>query len=185
MAEDHATMASTKALHLGHRDVLAAFFRDHPFQVVTWELLEQMVGRNYQQRISEARRQLDMNIENVPRRSPEGKRLTGDYRFRPEAHKPKGEQCLGGCVVDVTEDDAADASQLLMLRFPHAQAGAEWIAAASRRAHTLGCNPGGEMASVEVPSDHPMLAHYPHGVLMDRSTIERIDAEIEAANASR
>ena len=100
MAEDHATMASTKALHLGHRDVLAAFFRDHPFQVVTWELLEQMVGRNYQQRISEARRQLDMNIENVPRRSPEGKRLTGDYRFRPEA--------LGRDAADLTAATAQD-----------------------------------------------------------------------------
>ncbi len=85
MAPDRAAMATEKDVHTGHRDQLAAYFRSHPFQVVTWETLEELVGRNYQQRVSEARRQLTMNIENVPRHSPEGKRLTGDYRFRPEA----------------------------------------------------------------------------------------------------
>jgi hypothetical protein len=74
-----------KQTHHAHRDALAVFFANHPYQIVTHELLEQMVGRNYQQRISDARRELQMNIENVPRSDPAGKRLTGDYRYRPEA----------------------------------------------------------------------------------------------------
>jgi hypothetical protein len=60
-------------------------FRAHPYEVITWDILQGLVGRNFQQRISEARRQLKMNIENVPQFSADGKRLTGAYRFRPEA----------------------------------------------------------------------------------------------------
>ena len=53
--------------------------------------------------------------------------------------------------------------------------GAEWLAAATRKAHRLGCNPGGEVASMEIEPDHPMLTHYQFGVLMDRATLERLD----------
>ena len=84
MAPDSAPMATEKDVHRGHRDALAAIFRATPFQVIEWETLEATVGRNWQQRVSEARRQLQKNIENVPRRSADGKRLTGDYVFRPE-----------------------------------------------------------------------------------------------------
>lgn len=79
------TIRLEKSTHQGHRDALVAFFQEHVNQVVTWELLERLVGRNYQQRISDARRQLGLNIENVPRLALDGKRLTGDYRFRPLA----------------------------------------------------------------------------------------------------
>ena len=85
MAAATTSVVSEKDVHRGHRDLLAAFFQEHPFQIVTWELLDQMIGRNYQQRVSDARRELHMHIENVPRYSPAGKRLTGDYRFRPDA----------------------------------------------------------------------------------------------------
>jgi len=98
-----------------------------------------------------------------------------------DGERPKGEQFLGGCLVDVTEDDAAEALLFIQQQFPNAQPGSEWIGAASRKAHQLGCNPGGEMVSIEIPQDHPNLTRYPHGVLMDRATIERIDAEIEEA----
>ena len=67
----------------------------------------------------------------------------------------------------------------MRLKFPLAEPGAEWIAAASRKAHALGCNPGGEMASAEIPIDAPQLAHYTFGVLMSRADIERIDDVIE------
>ncbi len=85
MAPDLETVATEKDIHRGHRDALAALFQARPFQVVSPDILEELVGRNFQQRISEARRQLHMNIENVPRRNAEGKRLTGAYRYRPEA----------------------------------------------------------------------------------------------------
>jgi hypothetical protein len=94
---------------------------------------------------------------------------------------PKGSQFLGACVIDVTAAEAEDALIEVMLRFPLAQEGAEWMAAATRKAHALKCNPGGDVASMEIPADHPMLAKYQRGVLMDRATIERIDEEIERA----
>ena len=71
--------------HQAHRDLLAVYFANHPYEIVSWETLEQLVGRNYQQRISDVRTQLKMDIENIKRTSPEGKRLTGDYRYRLNA----------------------------------------------------------------------------------------------------
>jgi len=90
----------------------------------------------------------------------------------------KGQQFLGACIVEVTAAEADEAAIDVMLMFPLAQPGAEWIAAASRKAHRLGCNPGGEMASMEIEPDHPNLERYEFGVLMDRATVERIDADI-------
>ena len=92
--------------------------------------------------------------------------------------KPKGQQFLGACVIDVTREEADEAQIDVMLRFPFAQPGADWIAAATRKAHELGCNPGGEIMTTDVPPENPLLAHYQRGVLYDRATIERIDAEI-------
>jgi hypothetical protein len=96
-----------------------------------------------------------------------------------DSERPKGQQFLGACIVEVTAADAEEAFYRLALDFPLAQPGAEWIAAACGKAHALKCNPGGEMASMELPADHPNLERYQFGVLMDRDTIERLDAEIE------
>lgn len=93
-----------------------------------------------------------------------------------DAERPEGERFLGACIVDVTDEEAADALIEIALRFPFAQPDAEWIAAATRKAHILGCNPGGQVASMEIEHDHPNLALYQRGVLMDRATCERIVA---------
>ena len=77
--------------HLGQRDVLAAYFRAQPDKVVRWQTLVDLVGLNYMQRLSNARTQLQMDIECIPRwkivRDAAGKaivrRATGDYRFKP------------------------------------------------------------------------------------------------------
>ncbi len=98
-----------------------------------------------------------------------------------DGDKPNGSQFLGACIVEVTATEADEMKFEIMLRFPMAQPDAEWIGAASRKAHALGCNPGGEMASVEIEPDNPMLVFYKRGVLMDRPTIEAIDAQIEAS----
>lgn len=74
--------------HKAQRDLLAAHFRAHPYEVVTWETLEYLVGRNWQQRLSDARREEKMTIENLPRYADfagRRKRITGNYRFRPHA----------------------------------------------------------------------------------------------------
>lgn len=73
-----------KAHHQSQRDQLARLFASRPHDLIRHEELEALVGRNYQQRISEVRRQLRLNIENVPRRDPLTlKLLSGDYRYRP------------------------------------------------------------------------------------------------------
>lgn len=94
--------------------------------------------------------------------------------------RPEGERFLGACLIGVNAEEADKAAIDVLLRLPFAQAGAEWLAAATSKAHRLGCNPGGEIASAEISVDHPMLTHYQRGVLMDRATIERIDSEIAA-----
>ncbi len=98
-----------------------------------------------------------------------------------DTDRPKGSQFLGACVIDVSAAEADECEIELLLKFPLAEADAEWIAAATKKAHRLGCNPGGEIATAEIPSDNPLLSHYARGVLMDRATIERIDAEIDSS----
>ena len=98
-----------------------------------------------------------------------------------DSDRPAGQRFLGACLVDVSAEEADEAAVMVTLRFPMAQPDAEWIAAATRKAHQLGCNPGGEVASCEISADNPNLSRYQRGVLMDRATIERIDAEIAAA----
>lgn len=95
--------------------------------------------------------------------------------------KPNGEQFLGACVVDVSEEQANDALTDIDVRFPNHADGAEWIGAAIKAAWELGCNPGGEMASFEM-TDAPAKWHeaYKRGVLMSKSEIETIDAALEA-----
>ena len=92
-----------------------------------------------------------------------------------DGSKPKGSQFLGACIVDVSDQDAREALGIIALKFPNAMPDSEWVGAASRKAHTLGCNPGGEMMSVEIDADNPNLSRYTKGVLMDKSTVERLD----------
>jgi hypothetical protein len=100
-----------------------------------------------------------------------------------DAARPKGQQFLGACLVDVTAAEADAAAVDVLRRFPFAEPDAEWIAAAVKKAHRLGCNPGGEVATKEMPPDHPNLARYQFGVLMDRPTVTRIDREIAAGRS--
>ena len=94
-----------------------------------------------------------------------------------DVDKPEGQQFLGACLIQVSEADAMDALVDILLRFPHAQEGAEWLGAAVKKAHRLGCNPGGEVASMEVELDNPNLSRFQLNTLMDRATIEQIDGE--------
>src|SRR5438094_10123196 len=88
--------------------------------------------------------------------------------------RPKGEQFLGVCLVDVTQADADAARRDLARRHPQAQDGAEWLAAAITKAHRLHCNPGGEVMSFEVPPDVPEAAMYPRNQLLSREDLEAI-----------
>jgi hypothetical protein len=74
--------------------------------------------------------------------------------------RPAGEQFLGVCIVQVTDADRIVAHELVTARFSHAAADADWIAAATRKAHALGCNPGGQVMSVDITADWPPPADY-------------------------
>lgn len=92
-----------------------------------------------------------------------------------DADKPKGKQFLGVAIVEVDEQAAAEALIDIALRFPMAQDGAEWIAAASRKAWATGCNPGGQVASVEVAADLlENLAGTPRHVLLQKPDLRRL-----------
>lgn len=86
-----------------------------------------------------------------------------------DSDKPKGEQFLGVCIVEVTEDDAADALAVIKTRpsWRHAQPGAEWLGAALRVAHQMGCNPGGAVGSLDI-TDEPHFTLAPVNRLLSR-----------------
>lgn len=88
-----------------------------------------------------------------------------------DGDRPKGRQFLGVAVVDVSAEEAADMLLEVMLRFPNAQDGAEWVGAAARKAHRLGCNPGGEVGSVEMPPEWPGYETCPRGELLSRERL--------------
>lgn len=91
-----------------------------------------------------------------------------------DGNRPKGQQFLGVAVIDVTDDEAHEAFEDLLDRFPNAQDGAEWIAAAARKAHRLGCNPGGEVASIEMPREWPDFETCPRHELLTADRLKEL-----------
>jgi len=59
---------------------------------------------------------------------------------------------LGVAIVQVDDDDAEAARALLL---PQSLPGAEWGIAAMTKAHDMGCNPGGQVLSSELPAPPP------------------------------
>lgn len=60
---------------------------------------------------------------------------------------------LGVAIVEVSDADAAAIKPEITARFPRHMPGAELFAAANRKAHLLGINPGGEIQYAECNSD--------------------------------
>lgn len=89
--------------------------------------------------------------------------------------KPEGQQFSGVCVVDVPDDLAAVTKMMLITTHPHHQSGAEWTAAAIRLAWLHGCNPGGQVKSIElVPrtdAERAIVAQMPRNVLMSKTKL--------------
>jgi hypothetical protein len=93
--------------------------------------------------------------------------------------RPPGQRFLGACIVQVSDADEAACRT----RWPnmHDPIEGPWIAAATRKAWQLGCNPGGQVAAMHLHDDARNarnLPLYPLGVLMSKQEIERIDATI-------
>lgn len=81
---------------------------------------------------------------------------------------------LGCAIVDVSADEAALAKLDIDVRFPDHMEDAEWLAAALAKAHRLGVNPGGQVASWDVTGSLH-LALYEREKLYSRQEIEAID----------
>lgn len=83
---DEPSIGDEKAARLYQRDQIAALFRSRPLEEIDNAELKKITP-HYQQRISECRRELNMNIRVVKRwtKSADGrmKRLDGDYIFKP------------------------------------------------------------------------------------------------------
>lgn len=90
-----------------------------------------------------------------------------------DPERPESEQFLGACLVEVTDEDAATALTFITEHFPKHAPGAEWQAAAARKAHREGCNPGGQILQIDV-TGHPMLRLYPLHKLLSMAEIEAI-----------
>ncbi len=98
--------------------------------------------------------------------------------------RPAGQRFLGASVVDVTEADRDEAAVFVTRRrvacgLPPLAATDEaiWMAAAIRKAHALGCNPGGEVGSVRLDR-HPDFAandRYPRGQVLSRAAIAALE----------
>lgn len=78
--------------------------------------------------------------------------------------RPAGTQFLGVAIVDVTEGDAAAALPFVQeirdayrLPPPAPDSAPVWIAAAMRKAHATGCNPGGQIAPLRLDGS-PLFA---------------------------
>lgn len=104
-----------------------------------------------------------------------------------DGDRPKGQQFLGVCIVDVTEADALEAVDIVVAR--RMQVGhpdppdpeAVWIAAAVRKAHREGCNPGGDVATARIDQAPHFAQHgasYPRNRLCSKAEIEAIETSL-------
>jgi hypothetical protein len=85
--------------------------------------------------------------------------------------RPKGQQFLGVAVIDVPDDFVPIAKERMLAHYPHAEPGAEWVYAATMLAWHHQCNPGGEVALVDV-TDDPEIAGVPRNRLLTREELE-------------
>jgi hypothetical protein len=84
-----------------------------------------------------------------------------------DGSRAEGAQFLGVVVVDVTEAEAAAALADIDRECPGHRDDGGWIAAAARKAHAQGCNPGGDVAAVRYPEAFAAgLAGLPRGQLL-------------------
>lgn len=94
-----------------------------------------------------------------------------------DAQRPTGQQFLGVAIVDVDDDDAAEAKAIIDARFPDHEPDAEWTAAATRKAHRLGCNPGGDVGSVRIdqaPNFGAMDGRLPRNRLLSKTQLAEL-----------
>lgn len=88
-----------------------------------------------------------------------------------DADRPKGQHFLGVSIVPVSQEEVDALMPEIIVRFTHRLAGVEWLAVASRKAHEMGCNPGGEVQAVELEGA-PLPDGVPLCKLMSKADLE-------------
>jgi hypothetical protein len=89
-----------------------------------------------------------------------------------DAARPEGKRHLGCCIVEIDEADLVEARADIALRFPRASPGAEFVAAACRKAHLKGCNPGGDVQAYDITNfDDPATLALERHKLFSRSEL--------------
>jgi hypothetical protein len=68
---------------------------------------------------------------------------------------------LGVCLIELDDDEIAEAKECLAVKHPHAEPGAELAAAAMTKAHLMECNPGGDVLTFDLTMHMKHYDHYP------------------------
>lgn len=68
-----------------------------------------------------------------------------------DPNKAEGDRNLGVALVEIDDEDKAEALKTIREKFPYALLGAETVAAAILKAHLMACNPGGEVLCTPIP----------------------------------
>ena len=107
-----------------------------------------------------------------------------------DEHQPDSQSFLGVSVVRVTQADVNDIMPDLVLRFPnHEPIDGPWLAAASRKAHRLGINPGGQLATWRIdnlgvmPENLPIDAALTHEQLIEQDCVNMRGKKMRLAKA--
>jgi hypothetical protein len=90
---------------------------------------------------------------------------------------PKGQGFLGVTILEVTDAERLAVLPELRATFPHAKPGAEWILAATRKAHRLGANPSGEVLTTELNPNDPQAAALPRGRLLSHQELVELGTD--------
>src|SRR5262245_45090405 len=102
-----------------------------------------------------------------------------------DSERPDGEQFLGAVIVEIEDDEVEEAKADVEARAAQRKVkplpGAEYMAAACRKAWLMGCNPGGECAGKLLPplsaAQREMLPLYR---LLSKADIAALDRAMEA-----
>ena len=97
--------------------------------------------------------------------------------FVDTSRPPGAGRFLGVTIIHITDAERLAVLPELQATFPHAKPGADWLLAATRKAHRLGCNPGGEVLTAELDLDDPQAAALPRERLLTRQELVELGTQ--------
>jgi hypothetical protein len=80
--------------------------------------------------------------------------------------RPEGDRFLGVCLIEVSEAEVEAMRAAWAEKFPQARVESLPLFAAMRKSWVMGCNPGGEVGTTELPEWHPARWWPKHRLLL-------------------